>query len=199
MRKISLYQCQMECLRNLRCLAFFYNNVNRLCILHETTFKYTTPLKSETGWKFYENQDGSGQCPSNDNFLFHREYNLCYSINYAFPMDYDVMNASCQAKDAELIKIRNEKIQNYTELVTAGAPVAYISIQGTDNIYPNRSWSWDDGKLMTYFKWDIDANQPTGGGDHIVMSIHYQYEWYDFAMPSNTRCIYICERRISKT
>lgn len=51
---VTITQCTMECLCNMRCLTYFYNGINRSCILHEMVFQFFDPVYQDNGWKFYE-------------------------------------------------------------------------------------------------------------------------------------------------
>lgn len=45
--------CYIGCIRNLKCLTFFYNDISQKCVLHSKAFHFEGPDQTEQGWIVY--------------------------------------------------------------------------------------------------------------------------------------------------
>ncbi|CAC5417772.1 unnamed protein product [Mytilus coruscus] len=173
----SLLHCAMLCLEFVRCLSYFYNIQSEECTLHAISFRNTVPSHFGEGWKFYLTEDRSGRCSPEDGFIYYRDLDLCYKIYDPVPENINVLKLTCDSANAELIKVDTQEKQKYVELISADFPVPKVCIQGTDTIDPQQQWTFDDGTLMTYFNWNQQCNEPSGGKGNLGISIVYNFTW----------------------
>ena len=45
--------CVDQCIKNKKCLTFFYNKAAGSCVLHSKTFHYGSPDQTESGWNMF--------------------------------------------------------------------------------------------------------------------------------------------------
>ncbi|CAC5406199.1 unnamed protein product [Mytilus coruscus] len=179
-------ECGVNCLSNKRCLSFFYNNLEGMCILHSDPFTYTVMSSSKKGWKFYLSQERAGRCLVN--FFYYRELDLCYTLEP--PIQGSVVHEDFVCPGSELMRIDSNERQDYIKLVTADIERVYrngICIQGKKT---QGKWKYNDGSTMEYFRWL--PNEPSGSSNVIRMIRGQNYWWKVFDIGS---CTYMCEYR----
>ncbi|CAC5420153.1 unnamed protein product [Mytilus coruscus] len=182
-----LRECVVKCLSNKRCLSFFYNNHEGMCIIHSDPFTYTVMSFSGEGWKFYLFQERAGRCLVN--FFYYRELDLCYKLEP--PIQVSVVHEDFVCPGSELMRIDSYERQDYIKLVTADIGRVYnnfICIQGKKT---KGEWKYNDGSMMEYFRWHPD--QPSGLSNVICMWRANNYIWIN--PHSREICTYMCEYR----
>ncbi|XP_063405963.1 uncharacterized protein LOC134689927 [Mytilus trossulus] len=147
------------------------------------------------GWKFHLTEDRSSRCTINDGFIYYKDLDFCYKIYDPSPRDFMVYKSICEQANAELVKVDTKEKQKYIELITADLSVLRLCVQGTDTIDSQQRWTFDDGTLMTYFNWNHQYNQPSGGQGYIGISVVRNFTWFDIvaSTPSST-CNFICQK-----
>ncbi|CAC5420154.1 unnamed protein product [Mytilus coruscus] len=182
-----LRECVVKCLSNKRCLSFFYNNHEGMCIIHSDPFTYTVMSFSGEGWKFYLFQERAGRCLVN--FFYYRELDLCYTLEP--PIQGSVVHEDFVCPGTELMRIDSIERQDYIKLVTADIGRVYhyaICIQGKKT---QGQWKYNDGSTIEYFRWE--PTQPSGSTNVISMSRSKNYNFRILNYGKN--CTYMCEYR----
>ncbi|VDH96351.1 Hypothetical predicted protein [Mytilus galloprovincialis] len=190
----SLWHCAMLCLQFMRCLSYFYNTQSQECILHATSFRYTVPSFFGVEWKFYLTEERSGRCTRNDGFVYYRDLDFCYKIYDPLPLNFMVYKSICDQANAELVKVDTKEKQKYIELISANLPIPRLCVQGTDTIDPQQQWTFDDGTLMTYFNWNQQYDQPSGGQGFLGISTALNFTWFDTNSTNLINCVFICQK-----